>query len=87
MNSGIQFRLVSSVSIYQIDQIKKMNSKFCTTLPYIVNIYLKGVLTVLLCDGEHIIDITKWSGIGLRYSTEVEPTDEVRELVEKYLFF
>ena len=87
VSKPITFRLVNNITLYHIKEIENKNKRFCTHKPYLINVNIGPKFKVLLCDGEYIMDITDWSGIGMSMTSEVEPSKRVRSLVEQYLFF
>ena len=86
MNWNINFRRVENKTNLHINYIKDLNSKFCCIYPYFINVNLGPDVRTLLCDGEHIIDVSEWTGIGLSLSEEIDPSKEVRNLINKYIF-
>ena len=83
---SITYKRLENKTILHIDGMRMLNKDFCSTHPYLININLGEDIRCLLCDGEYIIDITHWSGVGLTFSTEILPSFSVRELVEDYIF-
>ena len=84
-NYNISFRRLENITSLHIKTIEKLNSKFCSIYPYFINVNLGDDVRFLLCDGEYVVDVTEWSGVGLSFS-ETTPSKEVKDLIHNYLF-
>ena len=83
---NITFRRLENKTNLHINAIKKVNKDFCAIHPYFVNVNLGDDVRCLLCDGEYIIDISEWSGLGLSLSKEIDPNENIRDLINKFVF-
>ena len=83
---NITFRRLENKTNLHINDIKKVNKDFCSIHPYFINVNLGKDIRCLLCDGEHIIDVTEWSGFGLSLSNKVDPSEKVRDLINNFVF-
>ena len=86
MSWSIKFRRLENKTNIHIKAINKLNSDFCCIYPYFINVNLGKDVRILLCDGEYIVDISEWSGIGLSISEEINPTEEVLNIIHNFLF-
>jgi hypothetical protein len=83
---SITFRRLENKTNLHINDIKKVNKDFCSIHPYFVNVNLGKDIRCLLCDGQHIIDVTEWSGFGLSLSNKIDPTEKVKDLINNFVF-
>lgn len=86
MNWTIKFRRLENKTNIHIKAIYKLKPDFCSFYPYFINVNLGKDVRVLLCDGKNIIDVSDWSGSGLSLSKEVDPTEEVKNIVNEFVF-
>lgn len=83
---SISFKRLENKTIHHINAIKKINSDFCVIYPYLINVDLGPDVRILLCDGTNVIDISEWSGIGLSISKEINPTEDIKDLIHEFVF-
>jgi len=83
---NITFRRLENKTNLHINAIKKVNKDFCAIHPYFVNVNLGEDVRCLLCDGEYVIDISEWSGLGLSLSKKIDSNENIRDLINKFVF-
>jgi hypothetical protein len=83
---SITFRKLENKTNIHIQYLEEENDNFCMIHPYFVNVNLGDDVRCLLCDGEYVVDVTEWSGIGLSFSEEVKPSEKSLELIHDYIF-
>ena len=86
MNWNINYRRLKNLTNLHIKDIEKINSDFCSFYPYFINVNLGKDVRTLLFDGKYIIDVSKWSGIGLCLSKEFDPEEEVKNIIHEFIF-
>ena len=83
---SIEYRRLENKTNLHINALEKINKNFCSIYPYFVNINLGLDVRCLLCDGEYVIDVTQWSGVGLSFSDVLTPSKDIKDLVHKFIF-
>ena len=86
MKYEIKYRWVITLTGTHIINLREKEPDFCTIAPVIVNVNLGEESHVLITDGKYVLDITSWSGIGLKLSKEYEPNPEIKDLIHAKVF-
>jgi hypothetical protein len=81
----ITYQKVKVISSIHIKEIQKVNPQFSCYNSYWVKYQLGRERGILLCDGKHIMR-APLSGFDVIKTQEIEPSANVRHLINKELF-
>ena len=86
MKYEIKYRWIINLTGHHVRSLREKEPNFCTLSPVIINVNLGDEKHVFCCDGTYLIDISNWSGIGLKLSEEYDPNPQIKDLVHSKVF-